>query len=205
MFHQVPIWLPNFLHMAWVNPSFPTFIIFSYDYGHQSVLSHSRLFLNNVFYTFLKQAKRWHFHHLYTLIHSVFLPSTLKCWKCNFQAFRRPTIRKFCRGCAPRPSHGGLTALPDPQLLHSAAARPRRQHSALSMFTHVPPPHSHHSLRPCNYRHVDHVANDIQIVTVCFILQMAPGKIAKIWNAFLGFRIIINVWCGVAWRSAPNV
>ena len=33
------------------------FIIFLYDYDHQSVLSHSRLFLNNVFYTFLKQAK----------------------------------------------------------------------------------------------------------------------------------------------------
>ena len=31
---------------------------FLYDYDHQSDLSHSRLFLNNVFYTFLKQAKR---------------------------------------------------------------------------------------------------------------------------------------------------
>ena len=37
---------------------FPTFKILSYDYDHQSVLSHLRLFLNNVFYTFLKQAKR---------------------------------------------------------------------------------------------------------------------------------------------------
>ena len=35
-----------------------TFTFYSYDYDHQSVSSLSRLFLNNVFYMFLKQAKR---------------------------------------------------------------------------------------------------------------------------------------------------
>ena len=38
--------------------NFPNFHIFSYDYDHQSVSSLSRLFLNNVFYMFFKQAKR---------------------------------------------------------------------------------------------------------------------------------------------------
>ena len=37
---------------------FLTFTFFSYDYDHQSISSLSRLFLNNVFYMFLKQAKR---------------------------------------------------------------------------------------------------------------------------------------------------
>ena len=75
------------------------------------------------------------------------------------EIFKRLEGLKFVNflGAAPlAPTPGGLTALPspDPQLFHSDAARTRRQQFMLSMFTHVPcppPPHSHHSLRPCMY------------------------------------------------------
>ena len=40
---------------------FPTFIYFLYDYDHQSVLSHSRLFLNNVFVYVFKPSQKMTF------------------------------------------------------------------------------------------------------------------------------------------------